>query len=44
MASEGGRGCSEFARMRGGDGVGLEEMASGGWRIMVVEDEGGCGR
>jgi len=42
VALESGRGCSEFARMRGGDEVVVEEMAGGGWRMVV--DEGGCGR
>jgi len=43
VASEGERGCSKFVRMRGGDGVVLEGMASGDL-IMVVEDGGGCGK
>ena len=41
VASEGERGCSKFVRMRGGDEVVLEGMASGDL-IMVVEDGGGC--
>ena len=43
VASEGERGCSKFVRMRGGDEVVLEGMASGDL-IMVVEDGGGCGK